>query len=123
VDSGNLAASLLVLRSGLLELIDTRVLPTRVFGGLRDTLHVLIDEARRQHATGESRRIPVVPAEILHKIERLHEDLPDRPHTLSAAAALLTRLAGAAAGLQPPPVPTENCVVGQRFRRLVHRTS
>ena len=96
VDSGNLAASLLVLRSGLLELIETRVLPGRMFGGLRDTLRVLLDEARGQHATGTSRRIALVPAGILHKIERLHQDLPDRPHTLSAATALLTRLVSAA---------------------------
>ena len=112
VDSGNLAASLLVLRSGLLELIDTRVLPTRIFGGLRDTLSVLLDEARvddtgDQHPARESRRTPLVPPDIWHKMARLAEDLSDRPYTLKAVTALLTRLVGAAAEMTAAAGATE----------------
>ena len=46
VDSGNLAGHLLVLRRGLLELIDLPILPTRAFDGLRDTLRVALETAR-----------------------------------------------------------------------------
>ena len=41
VDSGNLAASLLTLRAGLLALPDGRLLGARLFDGLGDTLMVL----------------------------------------------------------------------------------
>ncbi len=95
VDSGNLAASLLVLRSGLLELIDANVQPTRMFGGLRDTLRVLLEETRERNTRGQSRGIPLISPDMLHKAERLADDLADRPHTLKASAALLTRLVDA----------------------------
>ena len=68
VDSGNLAANLLVLASGCAELSEARVLPPRMFGGLRDTLRVLLDVAR-----GTDR--PLVGADVLRKIERQIEDL------------------------------------------------
>jgi cyclic beta-1,2-glucan synthetase len=45
VDSGNLAGHLLTLRAGLLALPDDRVLPTRLFDGLHDTLGLLVDAA------------------------------------------------------------------------------
>ncbi len=43
VDSGNLAASLLALRPGLLALADDRIIGARTFDGLRDTLRILRD--------------------------------------------------------------------------------
>ena len=51
VDSGNLAADLLILRQGLLAVPDQAILRPRLFEGLRDTLWVLMDvlaEARYQ---------------------------------------------------------------------------
>ncbi|MDI6839112.1 MAG: cellobiose phosphorylase, partial [Rhizobiaceae bacterium] len=42
VDSGNLAAHLLTLRPGLLELPDQKIMGTRLFNGLNDTLMILI---------------------------------------------------------------------------------
>jgi len=45
VDSGNLAAYLLTLRSGLLEIPDKPILGTRFFDGLRDTFGVLVETA------------------------------------------------------------------------------
>ncbi len=45
VDSGNLAAYLLVLRVGLTELPDEKVFGRKVFDGLNDTLKILLDEA------------------------------------------------------------------------------
>lgn len=99
VDSGNLAGSLLVLRGGLLELVETKVLPTRIWGGLRDTVRVLADVARGLHRTDESNRIPLVPADVLRKLDRLDEDLGKGPTTLRAAVALLQRLVVGAAEL------------------------
>ncbi len=43
VDSGNLAGHLLTLRPGLLALVDDRILPARLFEGLRDTLEIVAD--------------------------------------------------------------------------------
>ncbi|WP_416362028.1 glucoamylase family protein, partial [Immundisolibacter sp.] len=43
VDSGNLAGHLLTLRPGLLALADDRLLPARLFEGLRDTLEIVAD--------------------------------------------------------------------------------
>ena len=92
VDSGNLAASLLVLGSGCLELSEARILPPRWFGGLRDTLRVLLDAAR-----GTER--PLVGADVLRKIERQIEDLGRAPTTLAAAHAMLSQLTASAAEL------------------------
>ena len=89
VDSGNLAASLLVLRTGLLELIDASVQPARMFGGLGDTLRVLLDETRARNSRGQARGIPLVPPDMLHvKLKFLADDLADRPHSLKASAVL-----------------------------------
>ena len=51
VDSGNLVGHLLVLRSGLLERIEAKVLQPSIFGGLHDTAAVLLDVARGLHRT------------------------------------------------------------------------
>ena len=92
VDSGNLVGSFLVLRSGLLELIDTPILPGRLWGGLRATLRVLTDVARGQHHAAEAERVPLASADVLRKLERLDEELGKGPTTLRAAAAFLQRL-------------------------------
>jgi len=97
VDSGNLVGHLLVLRSGLLELAESKLLPPRVVGGLRDTLQVLLDTARGLERTGKDRDAPLVPAEVLRQLERLKHQLDVEPHTISAAAALLRRLVADAA--------------------------
>ncbi|HEV7222619.1 MAG TPA: glucoamylase family protein [Pirellulales bacterium] len=100
VDSGNLAGHLLVLRSGLLELIESRALPVRMFAGLRDTLRVLLEVARGPERTGADARAPLVPADLLRKIERLEQQLEIQPHALSAAATLLSGLAVGAAEIK-----------------------
>ena len=51
VDSGNLAASLLTLRPGLLAVADDKILAARLFAGLSDTLAGLQDVARGASAT------------------------------------------------------------------------
>jgi cellobiose phosphorylase len=100
VDSGNLAGSMLVLRSGLLELVESNVLPLGVFGGLRDTVRVLLDVARWLHTAGEEDRTPLVPLEVIHKIEQLELTLDQLPHTLNDAATALARLVVASAEIK-----------------------
>ena len=51
VDSGNLAASLLTLRPGLLAVADDKILGARLFAGLSDTLEGLQDAAGGSAAT------------------------------------------------------------------------
>jgi cyclic beta-1,2-glucan synthetase len=97
VDSGNLAGHLLVLRAGLLELIEDSVLPARAFAGLRDTARVLLDVARAaNHHAAEAAGSPLVALEVLYKIERMEAELAHPPVTLTAAARLLERLTAVA---------------------------
>jgi cyclic beta-1,2-glucan synthetase len=100
VDSGNLAGHLLVLRRGLMELVETSVLPPRLFGGLRDTVRVLLDAARGEHPAGGATPRPRVSTDILRKIERIEADLEFPPTTLRASLSLLSRLADAAAAIK-----------------------
>ncbi len=94
VDSGNLAGHLFVLRRGLLELIDSPILPSRIFDGIRDTLRVTLEVARGQtrDADGNERTGPIVSAEALRKMEQIDRDLDHPPRTLGAAALLMQRL-------------------------------
>ena len=72
VDSGNLAANLLVLGSGCAELSEARVMPPRMLGGLCDTLRVLLDVAQGKEA-------PLVGSDVLRLIERQIEELEQTP--------------------------------------------
>ncbi|RJO66043.1 MAG: cyclic beta 1-2 glucan synthetase [Myxococcales bacterium] len=82
VDSGNLVGHVRVLRSGLLELPASPVLPAESLEGLRDTLRVLTDHAG--------------PSEALKSVNRL---LLDQDDSLSARAAWLRELSAEAARL------------------------
>jgi cyclic beta-1,2-glucan synthetase len=86
VDSGNLAAPLLILRQGLLALPDHKILGARFFDGLSDTLRILTD------AAGEA--APV-------KLAQLQEDLASdsRPATLPETWQCLNRLTASAAAV------------------------
>ena len=88
VDSGNLAGQLMTLRPGLLALVDDRILDTRCFEGLGDTLRTLSD------AVGGSSLAPLV---------RLQRDLEaaydSQPSTIAAAKLWLDRLAASVAEL------------------------
>jgi cellobiose phosphorylase len=97
VDSGNLAGHLLVLRQGLVELAAATVLPPRIFGGLRDTVRVLLDAARGSDRAGEEPPRRPLSGEVLRKIERIEADLEAPPTTLRATVFLLSRLSAAAA--------------------------
>ncbi len=88
VDSGNLAGHLLTLRPGLLGLPDHKILGSRVFDGLGDTLRILVE------AAGGS---------ALARLAQLQVDLASasdsRPATLAAARRCLVRLATSATEL------------------------
>jgi cellobiose phosphorylase len=85
VDSGNLAGHLLTLRPGLLALPDQKILETRFFDGLRDTLMVL------EEAAGE-----VIPAQLAQFKTYLESAYEARPTTLTTAWFSLDRLATSA---------------------------
>ncbi len=89
VDSGNLAAHLLTLRPGLLALHDNKILGTRLFGGLFDTLRVLADAAAAA---------PPAALVLIGQLKKHLESAYDsRPATLAAAQRWLTRMAASAA--------------------------
>ena len=86
VDSGNLAGHLLTLRQGLLALPDDRILGSRVFEGISDTLRVLEDMVGK---TASDRLVQ------LQKLLKSAIDSP--PTTLAAARLYLDQLATSAA--------------------------
>jgi cellobiose phosphorylase len=88
VDSGNLAAHLLTLRTGLLELPDRKIVNPRVFDGLFDTLGVLTDSVTE---SGQ--------AEIGRLQTLLESVCEQHAMTLSAAKRQLESVAGVAASI------------------------
>ncbi len=94
VDSGNLAASLLTLRPGLLALADDKILGARWFAGLRDTLEGL------QEAAGGAAATQL--AQLQNELARLRES---PPVTLTAARlsveGLVSLVAKVADALEP----------------------
>ena len=86
VDSGNLAGHLLTLRPGLLALPDRKILGSRWFDGLSDTLRILVD------AAGEA-----APVQLGQLQQELASVSVSRPTTLAAARLYLGRLATSAA--------------------------
>jgi cellobiose phosphorylase len=102
VDSGNLAASLLTLRAGLLALPDEKLLGARLFDGLGDTLMVLSD------AVGT--RKPVALARMKKDLESARACPPDS--TLMTVKESIDRLAGSANDLirDLPPAPDSDAL-------------
>ena len=86
VDSGNLAGHLLTLRPGLLALPDHKILGSRLFDGLSDTLRILVDAAGG-----------AAPAPLAELQKDLASASDSRPTTLAAARLCLDGLATSAA--------------------------
>ncbi len=84
VDSGNLAAMLIVFANGCHELTDAPILPRRTFGGLKATALVLLD------AAGNTEH-PKIRLDMISKIRASIEELDRRPSSLRTAFRLLTR--------------------------------
>jgi len=76
VDSGNLAGHLLTLRQGLLALPDDRILGSRVFEGISDTIRVLEDMDGK------------TASDQLAQLQKLVKSAIDSPPTTLAAARL-----------------------------------
>ncbi len=85
VDSGNLAAHLLTLRPGLLELPDQKIMGTRLFNGLNDTLMILIGLLAD---TAEE----ATPSGLAHLQSYMEAALKSPPTTLMAAQLCLEQL-------------------------------
>ncbi len=101
VDSGNLAGALLTLRQGLLALPDGKILGTRWFDGMRDTLRLLVDTAK---AASPSR---------FTQLQNNLESACDTPPTTLAQAQLVigrlaTDVAEVATGIDAPPESEAN---------------
>jgi len=92
VDSGNLAGHLLTLRPGLLGLADHKILGTRSFESLSDTLRIVIDAAA---AAPEG----CAPAQLAQLQQDLESATRSQPTTLVASRLCLDRLATSAAQL------------------------
>ncbi len=109
VDSGNLAGQLLVLGSGLQQLIDESILPRRLCQGLADALDVALDDIREPAAVATTRSAtgdaPPVDGNIIRLLRRQIEDLEQCPHQISATVSLLNSLiaesSAALAGISP----------------------
>src|SRR5579864_9059581 len=84
VDSGNLAGHLLTLRAGLTALPDQKILGSRWFDGLADTLRIL------EEAAGGA---------CLSQFAQVHANLESRPTTLATVGPYLDRLAASAIDL------------------------
>ena len=97
VDSGNLAGHLLTLRPGLLALPDHKILGTRLFEGLSDTLRILVDAAavlRQERLRAYTPRLSSLNfSRIWMSVSR------SRPTTLAAARLCLEQLATSAAAV------------------------
>ena len=90
VDSGNLAVHLLTLRPGLLGLADQKILGTRLFESLNDTLGILADTAAA---------VPEVyaPARLIQLQQHLKSATLSQPVTLLALRQCLDQLVTSAA--------------------------
>ena len=92
VDSGNLSAHLLVLRAGLLELVEHRAFHARVFDGLCDTIGNLAD------ALEKSASVALVAA-VLQLRRDIDSACDAMPVTVAAASHWLQGIAGSCAAL------------------------
>ncbi len=97
VDSGNLAGHLLTLRAGLAGLAERKILDTRVFEALGDTLDIALEAAAEGAAGAHD------PAALTRLRQELESAIRSRPATLAALRLHLERLAASSA--QPLDAP------------------
>jgi cellobiose phosphorylase len=95
VDSGNLAGHLLTLRPGLLGLADQKILGTRWFEGLSDTLRIAMDAAAA--APAEAGPEGYAPARLSQLLQDLESAIRSQPTTLIALRQCLDHLSTSAA--------------------------
>ena len=105
VDSGNLAAHLLTLRPGLLELTNAPIVSPRLWHGLDDTLQILLNDTAT--AADSAAQEPASTPDLIHFADELTQAMEAPPATLSATLATLNRLSRHADGFvsRLPSVP------------------
>ena len=95
VDSGNLAGHLLTLRPGLLALPDDKIVRTRLWDGLKDTLSVLKDAAGTD-TPNPAATAPIVSAGPPAQLAQFQKDVEaacdSTPATLTATHSRLVHL-------------------------------
>ncbi len=91
VDSGNLTGHLLVLRSGLTEMISQKIVSLKIFDGLEDTLNILhenvagLEKSRKTSVAGPLRAVS-------SRIGQFREKIKSSPACLSEIHTLLRQL-------------------------------
>ncbi|MGZ8261115.1 MAG: cyclic beta 1-2 glucan synthetase, partial [Caldimonas sp.] len=93
VDSGNLAAQLLTLRAGLLELVDVPLLAPSWLDGVHDTLGVLRESLDSRLDTAERRSIAAALAVVDDVLGPLRDEPPRTVGEWKSAVASLHRAA------------------------------
>ncbi|MDD5259858.1 MAG: glucoamylase family protein [bacterium] len=88
VDSGNLVGHLLVLRSGLMEMYDEKVVSLNIFDGLADTLNVL-QESIKDLGKIKTSNLTGTMQKIGERIENLRAKIKSPPLYLSEIHTLL----------------------------------
>jgi cyclic beta-1,2-glucan synthetase len=93
-DSGNLAGSLIALKTGLTELADRPILPPRWREGMQDVVGVLVEELDRPQLTGHpaARRARKAMAAWLDSLASCANTRQGASHTLAALAATASQL-------------------------------
>ncbi|MFC1500886.1 GH36-type glycosyl hydrolase domain-containing protein [Elusimicrobiota bacterium] len=89
VDSGNLVGHLIVLRMGLIELIDKKIFSKTVFEGISDTLRLLYDNTNNILKSKEKNKDIQKVAEIINRIQN---ELKTEPESLTPFYAMLRRI-------------------------------
>ena len=78
VDSGNLGGHLLTLGPGILELVDTEIIPAGVFAGLRDTCRIALELSPGHNSLGRLEKLLSEDAPVtLRKRFRLLQNAAD----------------------------------------------
>lgn len=110
VDSGNLAASLIVLRGGLLEMVDRPVLPARWREGLVDTGDLLREEivttAETLESTAERSGLDAVWTALAPALDDIRQAPDDVGAIAAALDRLLARLEEVGSALSPHQEPS-----------------
>ncbi|MFA5430672.1 MAG: glucoamylase family protein [Candidatus Omnitrophota bacterium] len=91
VDSGNLVGHLLVLRSGLMEIVGHKIVSAKLFDGLADTVNILLQSdagPQKDQKSGVFRAFQ----EVSGRIEQFRTSIKSSPAYLSEIHTLLRQL-------------------------------
>lgn len=89
VDSGNFAAHLIILETGLRSLVEAKIIPSQIWQGLYDAVEILemsLKEPQSQNANISKN------SALIHRVSLLKQQLTQPPQTLSGAALLSSNL-------------------------------